>query len=203
MAERRADRDHQGAASEPRQLRGAEPPVSVARQPDGKFVTTGFVRGVIVPTIHVSRFNANFTLDTSFSGDGTAPFPPGGVLGLRPTAVAVQDDGKIVSVATSTSEPATIVVGRLTATGQVDTSLGGSGSLALADPAALDERAGGVAADADTIYVGGDARLRDGRQGFVLYRLSKADGSLVSRTFSGGHGARWRHAARHRPRAAR
>ena len=34
------------------------------------------------------------------------------------------------------------------------------------------------------IYVGGDARLRDGRQGFVLYRLSKADGSLVSRTFT-------------------
>jgi hypothetical protein len=53
--------------------------------------------------------------------------------------VAVQDDGKIVSVAASTNEPATIVVGRLTATGQVDTSLGGSGSLALADPAALDE----------------------------------------------------------------
>ena len=97
--------------------------------------------------------------------------------------MAVQDDGKIVSVATSTSEPATIVVGRLTATGQLDTSLGGSGSLALADPAALDERAGGVATDADTIYVGGDARLSDGRQGFVLYRLSKADGSLVSRTF--------------------
>ena len=161
-----------------------EPPVSVARQPDGKFVTTGFVRGVIVPAIHISRFNANGTLDTSFSGDGTASFPfPSGVLGLSPTAVAVQDDGKIVSVATSTSEPATIVVGRLTATGQVDTSLGGSGSLALADPAALDERAGGVATDADTIYVGGDARLRDGRQGFVLYRLSKADGSLVTRTF--------------------
>ena len=34
------------------------------------------------------------------------------------------------------------------------------------------------------IYVGGDARLRDGRQGFVLYRLRKADGSLVSRTFA-------------------
>ena len=161
-----------------------EPPVSVARQPDGKFVTTGFVRNVIVPAIHVSRFNANFTLDTSFSGDGTASFPfPSGVGGLRPTAVAVQDDGKIVSVATSTSEPATIVVGRLTATGLLDTSLGGSGSLALADPAALDERAGGVATDAGTISVGGNARLRDGRQGFVLYRLNKADGSLVTRTF--------------------
>ena len=76
-----------------------EPPVSVARQPDGKFVTTGSVRNVFGPTIHVSRFNATFTLDTSFSGDETAPLP-----GLRPTAVAVQDDGKIVSVATSTSE---------------------------------------------------------------------------------------------------
>jgi uncharacterized delta-60 repeat protein len=119
----------------------SEPPVSVARQPDGKFVTTGSLRGVIaVGAVHVSRFNANGTLDTSFSGDGTAFFPfPGGVLA---TAVAVQDDGKIVTVATSTSEPATIVVTRLTATGQVDTSLGGSGSLALADPAALDERAG-------------------------------------------------------------
>jgi uncharacterized delta-60 repeat protein len=163
----------------------SEAPVSVARQPDGKFVTTGFVRNVFFPTVHVSRFHANGTLDTSFSGDGTASFPfPSSVLGLRPTAVAVQDDGKIVSVATSTNEPARIVAGRLTATGQVDTSLGGSGSLALADPAALDERAGGVAVDADTIYVGGDARLSDGRQGFVLYRLRKADGSLISRTFA-------------------
>ena len=163
----------------------AEPPVSVARQPDGKFVTTGSVRGAIGTPVHVSRFNANGTLDTSFSGDATTFFPlPSGVLGLTPTAVAVQDDGKIVSVATSTNQPARIAVGRLTATGLLDTSLGGSGSLALADPAALDERAGGVATDADTIYVSGDARLRDGRQGFVLYRLSKADGSLVSRTFT-------------------
>ena len=65
----------------------SEPPVSVARQPDGKFVTTGFVRNVFVPAIHVSRFNANGTLDTSFSGDGTASFPfPSGVgdSGRRP-----------------------------------------------------------------------------------------------------------------------
>ena len=160
-------------------------PVSVARQLDGKFVTTGFKIGTLVdPSGHVSRFNANGTLDTSFSGDGTAFIPvPTGVFGHSPAAVAMQDDGRIVSLATSSREPATIVVGRLTATGLLDTSLGGPGSLALADPAALDERAGGVAADADTIYVGGDARLSDGRQGFVLYRLRKADGSLVSRTF--------------------
>ena len=65
----------------------SEPPVSVARQPDGKFVTTGFVRGVIVPAIHVSRFNANGTLDTSFSGAGPPPVPtPSGALdsGRRP-----------------------------------------------------------------------------------------------------------------------
>jgi uncharacterized delta-60 repeat protein len=162
----------------------SDPPVSVARQPDGKFVTTGFVRGVFLPSIHISRFNANGTVDTSFGRVGTAFFPfPSPGLQRTPTAVAVQDDGKIAGVATATSAPSAIVVGRLTATGQIDTSLGGSGSLALADPAALDERAGGVAADADTIYVGGDARLSDGRQGFVLYRLSKADGSLVSRTF--------------------
>jgi uncharacterized delta-60 repeat protein len=161
-------------------------PVSVARQPDGKFVTTGFVIGTFVnPSGHVSRFNANGTLDTSFSGDGTA-FPPlaSGVFGHIPAAVAVQDDGRIVSVVTSSGAPTRIVVGRLTATGLLDTSLAGSGSLALADPEALDERAGGVATDADTIYVGGDARLSDGRQGFVLYRLRKADGSLVSRTFT-------------------
>lgn len=159
----------------------SEGSVSVARQPDGKFVTTGAVRGLFLPTVQVSRWNANGTLDTSFSADGTTFFPfPSGVSGLRPTAVVVQDDGKIVSVATSTTEPAKIAVGRLTANGQGDTSLGGSGSFALAD----NERAGGVATDVDTIYVGGDARLSDGRSGFVLYRLRKADGSLPSRTFA-------------------
>jgi uncharacterized delta-60 repeat protein len=185
VAQRRADRATRAQRLNLGSFGQSEPPVSVARQPDGKFVTSGLVRGVFVPTVHVSRFNANGTLDTSFSGDGTAFVPfPSGVPGLRPTAVTVQDDGKIVSVATSTAEPASIVVGRLTATGLLDTSLGGSGSLAIADPAAPDERAGGVATDADTIYVGGDARLSDGRQGFVLYRLRKADGSLVSRTFA-------------------
>ena len=68
--------------------------------------------------------------------------------------------------------------------GFADPSFGdGSGTRTFLDPTALSESAAGVAADADTIYVGGDARLSDGRQGFVLYRLRKADGSLVSRTF--------------------
>jgi Domain of unknown function (DUF5122) beta-propeller len=113
------------------------------------------------------------------------PSPPGTTLSAK--GVGVQDDGKVVAVGSAGGK---ILVARLTGGGVqqqggfADRSFGdASGTRTFLDPTALSEGAVGVAADADTIYVGGDARLSDGRQGFVLYRLRKADGSLVSRTF--------------------
>ena len=105
--------------------------------------------------------------------------------------MAVQDDGKVVAVGTAGGK---VFVARLIGGGTLQQRQGGFPDTLVRrrirhaarfwTPTALSESAAGVAADADTIYVGGDARLSDGRQGFVLYRLRKADGSLVSRTFT-------------------
>ena len=165
---------------------GAPPPTAVARQSDGKFVVVG--------DGYAARIFANgnqdggwgfFDPDGQRGGLAQIPAPPGTTLTLK--GVGVQDDGKVVAVGSAGGK---IFVARLTGGGVqqrggfADPSFGdASGTRTFLDPTALSEGAVGVAADADTIYVGGDARLRDGRQGFVLYRLRKADGSLVSRTF--------------------
>ena len=166
-------------------------PTAVARQPDGrKFLVLG--EGSIARVF----FNGNPDEQWGFFDPNGSP--RGGLAGIpRPLGttthsakgVAVQDDGKVVAAGTADGK---VFVARLIGGGTLQQQQGGftdksfgdaSGTRTFLDPTALSESAAGVAADADTIYVGGDARLSDGRQGFVLYRLSKADGSLVSRTF--------------------
>jgi 56kDa selenium binding protein (SBP56)/Domain of unknown function (DUF5122) beta-propeller len=174
-----------------RRVNGPASPTAVARQADGKFLVLG--EGSIARVFH----NANpdelwgfFDPNGSPRG-GLAQIPrPPGTTTRSAKGVAVQDDGKVVAAGSADGK---VFVARLIGGGTVqqpqggfpDRSFGdGSGTRTFQDPTALSESAAGVAADADTIYVGGDARLSDGRQGFVLYRLRKADGSLVSRTFT-------------------
>jgi hypothetical protein len=171
-----------------RRLLGAATPRAVARQADGKFVVlaSGSVARVF-PNGNLDAGWGFFDPDGPRGGVAAIPRPPGTTT-LALEGVGVQDDGRVLAVG---SADARLLVARLTAGGVqqqggfADRSFGdASGTRTLLDPAALSERAVGVAADAETIYVGGEARLRDGRQGFVLYRLRKADGSLVSRTFT-------------------
>ncbi|MCX4986104.1 calcium-binding protein [Streptomyces sp. NBC_00572] len=66
----------------------------MALQPDGKIVSVGYV-GNTAFDIGVARYNADGTLDTSFSGDGMVTADFGGT--EFGNAVAVQPDGKIVA----------------------------------------------------------------------------------------------------------
>ena len=166
---------------------GPTQPTGVARQPDGKFLVLGD-NGVarLFPNGNQDGDWGFFDANGQRGGVAEIPSPPGATLTLR--GVAPQDDGKVVAVGSAGGK---IIVARLTASGVnqrggfADPSFGGSSGIStLLDPTALSESAAGVVVNADTIYVGGDARLRDGRQGFVLYRLRKTDGSLVSRTFT-------------------
>jgi Domain of unknown function (DUF5122) beta-propeller len=164
---------------------GAPTPRAVARQSDGKFVVVGEGSAArVFPNGNLDGGWGFFDPDGQRGGLAQIPAPPGT---RSVKGVGVQDDGKVVAVGSAGGK---LFVARLTGGGVqqqggfADRSFGdASGFRTFLDPTALSEGAVGVAADADTIYVGGDARLRDGRQGFVLYRLRKADGSLVSRTF--------------------
>ena len=70
---------------------------SIAIQPDGKAVVTGtgFV-GASSYDVVVARFNANGTLDSSFSGDGVLTLDLSGGAADTGQSVIVQPDGKIV-----------------------------------------------------------------------------------------------------------
>jgi FG-GAP repeat. len=110
--------------------------VSVAVQSDGKIVAVGFVVfSFTSESIVIVRYNADGTLDSSFGSGGTV-IANLGLYGLnRGKDVAIQPDGKIVIVGTSTQSP-TIppgpqesqgVVARYLANGTLDSTFGNAG----------------------------------------------------------------------------
>jgi uncharacterized delta-60 repeat protein len=80
---------------------------SVAVHPDGKIVVAGNAYQGGTDDFAVARYNADGTLDTSFSGDGKQTTDFGGYLGGwdRVGAVAIQPDGNIVVVGTNSAHP--------------------------------------------------------------------------------------------------
>ena len=127
--------------------------VAVARQADGKFVTAGESNNDFI----VERFNADGSLDTSFSGDGRqiTDFFNGRDEGI---GVAVQADGKIVvagSVALPNEAP-DFGIARYNSDGSPDTSFSGDGRQ-TADISPIRTRAEDVAIQADgkLVVVGG------------------------------------------------
>ena len=106
---------------------------SVAIQADGKILVAGITSAADNSTnIAVARLLANGTLDASF-GAGTADGTPDGVVAVslgagndEANAMALQADGKIVLVGstTSTGNSSNIAVARLNANGALDTSFG-------------------------------------------------------------------------------
>ncbi len=104
----------------------------VAIQPDGKVVVVGEKAfGSGASDFAVARYNANGTLDKTFSGDGKQTVN----IGLIDLAlgVAIQADGKIV-VGGQTSGAdymADVAVARLNKNGALDTTFGGDGIVTL------------------------------------------------------------------------
>lgn len=99
-----------------------EESADVALQADGKIV----VVGEAPQGFGVARVNANGTYDTTFSGDGKLQTSFDGW--IRPNAVAIQADGKIVVVGMDMNH-GDWVVARYSASGNLDTSFSGDGKL--------------------------------------------------------------------------
>lgn len=92
-------------------------------QSDGKII----IAGSVTPTVNltdflVARYNADGTLDTTFSGDGIFTLDFGGADEVH--AIALQSDGKIVAVGEWGSSGSNLVF-RLLSNGSLDTTFGG------------------------------------------------------------------------------
>jgi uncharacterized delta-60 repeat protein len=160
----------------------------MAIQSNGKIVVVGdshITFGDPSTTFMVARYNANGSLDTTFSGDGkvkTSFGNPSEALG-----VTIQNDGKIIVVGqTCTPQPEWIcnmAIARYNANGSLDTTFSGDGKQSV-DFGGLDNGSYGgvVVLPTGKIVVAG--RMYNGSNSdFALYRLH-ANGALDT-TFSG------------------
>ncbi len=146
---------------------------AMALQTDGKIVVAGSSHDDFA----VARYNADGSLDSSFSGDGKQTTRFGG----WGRAVAVQADGKIVVAGSSYQGLATgddFAVARYNADGSLDGSFSADGKQTT-DFAANNDYGNAVAMQSDGKIVVGGAE----REGFAVARYD-AQGSLDS-SFSG------------------
>jgi uncharacterized delta-60 repeat protein len=159
---------------------------AVAVQADGKIVAVGSsFSSATGDDFALARYNADGSLDTSFSGDGLliTDFAGSGDIA---TSVAIQADGKIIVAGYSGqvgSGRTVFALARYNADGSLDTSFSGDGQLTM-DFGSWDDLANSVAIQADgKIVVAGWSSLIDGSVDFALARYN-ADGSLDT-SFSG------------------
>lgn len=145
-------------------------------QHDGKAVIVGGTRSGTAGDFAVARFNADGTLDATFSGDGrtTIDFAAGFD---EARGVVLQPDGKLVIAGSSIAGGrSNFALARLNADGSPDTTFG-TGGLVTTDFAQNDDRAHAVTLDSDgrILVVGssGGVFARD----FALARYNP-DGTL-------------------------
>ena len=164
----------------------------VAIQDDGKIVVAGSIVRSEFPynDFAVARYNANGTLDTSFSGDGMLTAGLTGGPDDAPTsesgfAIAVQEDDKIVVGGDSTVVPAGhFTVARFEPDGDPDTTFSGDGFQTIdfgGDRDAIHALA--IQPDDDKIVAAGSVVETSGDIDFALARF-EPDGDPDS-SFSG------------------
>ena len=145
----------------------------VALQSDGKIVAVGYATGFGGELdFALARYNANGSLDTSFSADGTQTTDLGG--DEEASDVAIQPDGKIVAVGSGYSfigSSTMAVVARYNPDGSLDPSFGTFAGFQLTSVSGND-RAAGVALQPDGKIVAVGATYED----FLLARYNP-DGS--------------------------
>ena len=176
-----------------------ETATDVAILSDGKTVAAGFANSGARPDFAVARYNADGSLDTSFSTDGktTTAFGGGSDTG---ESVAVQSDGKVVVGATTYSMGSTqldFAVVRYNADGSLDTSFG-TGGKAVVDFEGYDDTVTRVAIQSNgKILVAGSAvDSATGDEQFALARYNTngtldtgfGTGGKVTTTFTGYYG---------------
>ncbi len=105
---------------------------SVALQPDGKIVVAGSINNSSQSDFAVARYNADGSLDTSFSGDGKVTTDLLGSSTDNGYSVAIQSDGKIVAAGSMyryDSIGYDLALVRYNADGALDTSFSAGGKL--------------------------------------------------------------------------
>ncbi len=151
----------------------------VALQPDGKVVAVGFSNGRFA----LARYNANGSLDVSFSGDGkqTTDF---GTAFDEATGVALQPDGRIVVGGFTGFAGGRFALARYNPDGSLDMSFSGDGKQTTSFPG-FDEAAGvALQPDGKVVAVGGTGADEGcGANDFALARYNP-NGSLDT-SFSG------------------
>ena len=100
---------------------GTDSAFAVAIQSDGKIVVAGNAGLSNNARVGVARYNANGTLDNTFSGDGRFTMDFVGTAGGAAQGLAIQADGKIVIVGSSGSD---FAIARLNSNGTLDTTFG-------------------------------------------------------------------------------
>ena len=127
---------------------------AMAVQADGAIVVAGQATVGGVQYALVQRYLADGSLDSSFSGDGTALWGYAGYV-CEASAVAIDAQGRIVIAGTLSG---TTAVARVTADGVLDTSFGGGNGYAWVDAGSGADLVGALAIQSDgRILLGGSA----------------------------------------------
>src|SRR5262245_24661714 len=158
---------------------------AVAVQADGKIVVAGSFQGI---DFAVVRYNADGTLDATFGTGGKVitNFGPGFTTDAAQD-LAIQSDGKIVVVGSSTNSVGTdFAVARYNADGTLDASFGTGGLVTTNFGGTSLDAAQGVAIQADgKIVVTGSSNSASPQDDFAVVRYN-ADGSLDTGFGTGG-----------------
>jgi uncharacterized delta-60 repeat protein len=159
---------------------------ALALQTDGRIIVAGLAGGRLVygddQKFALARYNADGSLDTTFSGDGkvTTNLTSGPEFAH---SVAIQGDGKIVAAGRGSGGGGRMALARYNADGTLDTSFSGDGRLTT-NFTARDDRAEKVMIQGDSkIVVAGTTAYYRGSGKFALARYN-VDGSLDT-SFSG------------------
>ena len=153
---------------------------AIALQGDGKIVVAGIAgAGLGSPgssSSAIARYNADGSLDNTFSSDGTLVTDDG----VTANAVAVQSDGRIVAAGADGSG---FGLWRFSAAGAVDTSFSSDGTATVAFPAGAYATSLVIQPDGKLIAAGTDQHEFAAAGNFAVARIN-SDGSPDT-TFSG------------------
>ncbi|MEO7158350.1 MAG: hypothetical protein ABI039_12350 [Vicinamibacterales bacterium] len=160
----------------------------VVAQPNGRIITGGKTFNGSTYDFALARFTTAGILDSTFDGDGLRTHSAIPTTSDEITGLALQSDGKIVAVGTSTGPSATpsqFILARYTDTGANDAGFG-AGGVVIADFGAGNVAGAiGVALQADgkIVAAGGVTNFVSGDTHFALARYTA--GGLVDNSFDG------------------
>jgi len=154
---------------------------AIALQPDGKIVVAGISYNGSNDDFAVVRYNADGSLDTTFSGDGKVTTPVGGSADDG-YAIALQPDGKILVAGLTLGTSLDIAVVRYNADGSLDTTFDGDGKVTTPVGTGADYGFA-IALQPDGKFLVAGYLNNAGNYDFAVVRYN-ADGGLDT-TFSG------------------